>query len=319
MDKPVKKFRACVLGASGFLGSHLVHHLLCSGWQVTAFDRTKAPNPLITPDVLTDYSPRCGNFFEPEDLMQALDGCDVCFHLISTSLPKSSNEDPARDIKQNLEGSLVLLECIRNSTVRKIVYASSGGTVYGIPQSRHINEAHPTDPLCSYGIVKLAFEKYLALYRELYGIDYSVLRISNPYGPLQRTDATQGVIGVFLGKILNNKPLTIWGDGTVVRDYLHVSDLARAFVLAAQTDTENKVFNIGSGAGASLNAIVEALSAVTGKTLAVNYVEGRIFDVPYSVLDISRARTELEWSPSLNLDEGLHDTWQWLCRVRRDA
>lgn len=319
MDSPVKKLRACVLGASGFLGNHLVHHLLCSGWQVTGFDRAILPNPLIAPDVLADYSPLCGDFFEKEDVLHALDGCDVCFHLISTSLPKSSNEDPIRDIRQNLEGSLVLLDCIRNSAVRKVVYASSGGTVYGIPQTRYINEIHPTDPLCSYGIVKLAFEKYLALYRELYGIDYSVLRISNPYGPLQRADAAQGVIGVFLGKILHNEPLTIWGDGTVVRDYLHVSDLARAFVLAAQTDTKNKIFNIGSGTGASLNTIIDTLSLITGRTLAVNYVEGRIFDVPYSVLDISRARTDLEWSPLLSLDEGLHSTWQWLCRVRSNA
>lgn len=315
----MKKRHACVLGASGFLGSHLVHHLLCTGWHVNAFDQIIAPNPLITADLLDSYTSFPGNFFETPDLMQALEGCDVCFHLISTSLPKTSNENPLKDVQQNLEGSLTLLECIRNSNVHKIIYSSSGGTVYGIPQTQYIREDQPTEPLCSYGIVKLAFEKYLALYRNLYGLDYTILRISNPYGPLQRTEAAQGVIGVFLGKILRNESLTIWGDGTVVRDYLHVSDVARAFVLAAQTNTHNKIFNIGSGVGESLNTIIDLLRSITGMSISVNYEKGRIFDVPYSVLDITKAGAELGWSPILNLEEGLRDTWAWLCHQQSNT
>lgn len=315
----MKKRHACVLGASGFLGSHLVHHLLCTGWHVNAFDRIIAPNPLITADLLDSYTSFPGNFFETPDLMQALEGCDVCFHLISTSLPKTSNENPLKDVQQNLEGSLTLLECIRNSNVHKIIYSSSGGTVYGIPQTQYIREDQPTEPLCSYGIVKLAFEKYLALYRNLYGLDYTILRISNPYGPLQRTEAAQGVIGVFLGKILRNESLTIFGDGTVVRDYLHVSDVARAFVLAAQTNTHNKIFNIGSGVGESLNTIINLLRSITGMSISVNYEKGRIFDVPYSVLDITKAGAELGWSPILNLEEGLRDTWAWLCHQQSNT
>ena len=315
----MKKRHACVLGASGFLGSHLVHHLLCTGWHVNAFDRIIAPNPLITADLLDSYTSFPGNFFETPDLMQALEGCDVCFHLISTSLPKTSNENPLKDVQQTLEGSLTLLECIRNSNVHKIIYSSSGGTVYGIPQTQYIREDQPTEPLCSYGIVKLAFEKYLALYRNLYGLDYTILRISNPYGPLQRTEAAQGVIGVFLGKILRNESLTIWGDGTVVRDYLHVSDVARAFVLAAQTNTHNKIFNIGSGVGESLNTIINLLRSITGMSISVNYEKGRIFDVPYSVLDITKAGAELGWSPILNLEEGLRDTWAWLCHQQSNT
>lgn len=304
--------RVCVLGSSGFLGRHLTHRLLCAGYQVQAFDRVIAPNPLVSPALQRHLTSFSGDFFASDDLDRVLEGCEYCFHLVSTSVPKTSNSNPLRDVQQNLEGSLVLLERAVQAGVRKVVYASSGGTVYGVPKAERITEEHPTDPLCSYGITKLAVEKYLGLYQELHGLDYTVLRISNPYGPLQRTDAAQGVIGVFLGKVLRNEPLNVWGDGSVVRDYLHVDDVARAFVCAAETRTEHKIFNIASGHGASLNDIIAHLRVVTGRALDVEYTEGRVFDVPYSVLAIDRAQKELGWSPQITLEDGLRDTWAWL-------
>lgn len=312
----MSSFRACVLGASGFLGSHLVHHLLKAGCQVHAFSRDSRRNPLLTDELMPSCSIFTGDFFNTQDVERALVGCDVCFHLVSTTIPKSSNDDPLRDVRENLSGSLNLFECVRRAGVRKVVYASSGGAIYGKHLMPRISEDHPTDPLCSYGIVKLAVEKYLALYHELYGIDYAALRISNPFGPLQRASAEQGVIGVFLGKILRNEPLHVWGDGSVVRDYIYVEDVARALVQAARLNTEHHVFNIGSGAGLSLNEIIEMIRSVTGRDVVVKYDQNRAFDAPYSVLDVSRAYDELDWKALIAFEEGLCRTWEWLCSIR---
>ena len=309
----MSSFRACVLGASGFLGSHLVHHLLEAGCHVHAFSRVPRRNPLVTDELMSSCTVFTGDFFNAQDVERALEGCDVCFHLVSTTIPKTSNDDPSRDVRENLSGALDLLECVRRTGVRKVVYTSSGGAIYGKHLMPRISESHPTDPLCSYGIVKLAVEKYLALYHELYGIDYAALRISNPFGPLHRAGAEQGVIGVFLGRILRNEPLHVWGDGSVVRDYIYVEDVARALVLAARMKTEHHVFNIGSGAGLSLNEIIGMMRSVTGRDVVVKYDQNRAFDVPYSVLDVSRALDELDWKASIAFDEGLRRTWEWLC------
>lgn len=306
----------CVLGASGFLGSHLSAELVRQGYRVHAFDKVVPENPLIPVEQRHNFIPFPGDFFNAEDLKAALSGCSCCFHLIATTLPKSSNENPARDVRQNIEGTLNLLDLALKEGVRKVVFSSSGGTVYGTPQTRIISEEHPTDPLCSYGISKLAIEKYLALYNELHGLEYSVLRIANPYGKLQRIDASQGLIGVFLGKVLCGEPLEVWGDGSIVRDYLHAGDVAKAFVLASQRQTESHVFNIGSGNGFSINDIIHSIGIVTGKTIPVAYKEGRPFDVSYSVLDISRAQKELGWNPLIALEDGLRETWEWILHTQ---
>ena len=302
----------CVLGAGGFLGSHLVAELAHCGCRVRAFDRHLPKNPLLTEAQRSQINNIEGDFFNPRDLDRALNGCSVCFHLISTTLPQTSNVSPAQDVRQNLAGTLDMLDKAKELGVKKIVFSSSGGTVYGVPQTQLISEDHPSDPICSYGVVKLATEKYLLLYSELYGLDYTILRIANPYGPLQKTHALQGIIGVFLGKILQDEALTVWGDGSVVRDYLYVGDVARAFVAAMGLETEHRVFNIGSGTGISINEIITSLCQVTGKTITARYKKGRTFDVPYSVLDISRAKQELGWEPQMPFEEGIKKTWDWL-------
>ncbi|HEX5337076.1 MAG TPA: NAD-dependent epimerase/dehydratase family protein, partial [Gallionella sp.] len=194
--------RCLVLGGKGFVGSHLTEALLRRGMSVRVFDRPGAEN-LISPELRDRVEFIEGNFANPESIATALDGCDICFHLISTTIPKTSNESPAYDLQSNALSSINLLEQARKSGLRKIVFMSSGGTVYGIPKYLPIDESHPTDPLCSYGIAKLTIEKYLELYRVHYGIDYAVLRVSNPYGERQRLMAAQGAVAVFLGKALN--------------------------------------------------------------------------------------------------------------------
>ena len=198
-----------------------------------------------------------------------------------------------------------------------MIFASSGGTVYGLPHTVPIDEDHPTNPITSYGVVKLAIEKYMDLFWRLHGLHYTVLRISNPYGPYQNPVGQQGAIAVFLHHLRTGQPITIWGDGRVVRDYIYVSDLVDALVLAAEVETRRKVLNVGSGHGTSLNELIALMGKETGERPEVDYLKGRALDVPANVLGISRVREELGWRPRTTLDEGIARTWNWTKSLRQ--
>jgi UDP-glucose 4-epimerase len=297
--------KAVVVGASGFIGSHLVEALLHEGFQVQALARN-LPG-LISPEAqahpeLTLLPLDMG---DSAGLEQAVLGADLVVHLASGSLPQSSNRDPQLDVQVNLLGALNVLEAARRGGVGRVVVVSSGGTVYGVPQQVPIREDHATDPLCSYGITKLAIEKYVALYRQLHGLDGLVIRVANPYGERQRLEASQGVVPVFLGRALRGEPLEIWGDGSTVRDFLHISDVVDALVAVSRYRGPEVLFNVGSGLGLSLRELVELLEQELGRPLEVHYQAGRSFDVPTNVLCIERARRCLGWSPQVSVAEGL--------------
>ena len=307
---------AClVLGGAGFLGSHLAGALLQAGHRVRIFDR---PHLDRLPEFARrgDYEIFTGDFLDPQALAPALRGTEVVFHLICTTLPKASNDNPMYDVETNVLGTLRLAELCRRHEVRKFVFASSGGTVYGIPQSVPLNEAHPAQPICSYGIQKLTIEKYLHLSCTLNGMDYCVLRPANLYGPRQRLDTAQGAVAVFLDRALRDQEIQIWGDGSVVRDYVYVEDAADAFVKAASFAGEPKIFNIGSGEGVSLNQLLSRIQELVGRRLQVEYTAARALDVPVNVLDATLARRHLSWNPKTTLVEGLRRTYEWLRSVR---
>ncbi|HEY6838529.1 MAG TPA: NAD-dependent epimerase/dehydratase family protein [Geobacteraceae bacterium] len=297
-----------ILGGNGFIGSHLVDRLLAEGHGVRVFD--KYEEHYRKPLAGVDY--RFGDFGNRGLLAEALEGIDTVFHLISTSLPKTSNDDPAFDVQSNVVETLFLLEQCVAKKVGKVVFTSSGGTVYGRPVQLPISEESPTDPECSYGITKLTIEKYLALYQHLHGLDYTVVRLSNPYGSRQNPTGIQGAIAVFLGRAARGEAIEIWGDGEVVRDYVYIDDMIDGLYRAATTASPFRVFNIGSGRGYSLNEIVAAIRAVTGLELEVVYKPGRPFDVPAIYLDIARARRELNWTPSVSLADGIARTWEFV-------
>ena len=300
--------RPLVLGGGGFIGSHLTAALLAAGHDVRVLERPgRARPPEIPPSAKLDWQE--GDFGHAEDIRRALEGVDTVFHLVSSTQPQSSNDDPAFDVQSNLLATLSLLEQLRAQPQVKLIFVSSGGTVYGVPGAVPIPETHPTEPTCSYGIVKLAIEKYLALYRILHGLDYRILRLANPYGPGQQGNRAQGAVGVFLAHIVQAEPIEVWGDGTVVRDYLYIGDVVAALLSAARYGGEARIFNIGSGQGRSVREIIAAIEAATGKTAAVRYTPGRKFDIPVSVLDIARARAELDWTPQTSLADGLRLTY----------
>ena len=310
--------KCVIFGGAGFIGSHIADALVASGHDVRVFDHPNIDTRNLT-DILSQIEVVSGDFFNEKDLAPALSGAEIVVHLISSTIPSSSNENPAYDVQTNLIGTLRMLDLARDAGIRKVVFASSGGTVYGRPTVSPIPETHPTEPLCSYGITKLAIEKYLQLYQYLYGLEYVVLRLSNPYGERQNPLSGLGAITTFLARTAEGKPITIWGDGTVRRDYFYVGDLANAFVRAIEQSPPSSIFNIGSGSSLSLNELLLAIHSVTRKNPEVVYTPARKLDVPVSCLDIQRAKDELGWFPQTSLNEGLEKTWAWINAEEQEA
>ena len=296
---------ALILGGNGFIGSHLVDQLLDSGSKVRVFDR--GPEKFRSPRPGVEYFQ--GEFDNISKLTEALHAVDVVYHLISTTVPSTSNIDPLADIQGNLINTVVLLDLMRALNIPKIVYLSSGGTVYGIPSLIPTPESHSTKPINSYGIVKVAIENYLHMYQHLYSVDYVSLRASNPYGPRQGHSGLQGVIGTYLNNLVDNKPVTVWGDGTVIRDFIYIEDLAELCLLAGQSNATG-VYNAGSGVGTSIADVIGILSEVTGIAIKPEFSPSRSIDVPAAVLDISNTERTFQWMPSVSIRDGIDLTWK---------
>jgi len=297
-----------VLGGTGFIGSHIVDALLEDGHYVKVFDRTlkytENKHPKQVEYIQADYS-------DSFTLLEALKGVDVVIHLISSTVPSTSNMDPVADIQSNLVNSVKLLTVMKQAGVPRIIYFSSGGTVYGNPMQVPIPEEHPKHPISSYGITKLAIENYLYMYQKLYSLNVTILRLSNPYGPRQGHNGTQGVMGTFFKQILAGKPIKIWGDGSVVRDYIYIADAVSACMAALELE-QSGIFNIGSGQGHSLLDIIKTIENCTHKKADVVFEQGRGFDVKEVVLDISNAKHKLKWQPSYSLEKGAALYSEWL-------
>ncbi|EMR14353.1 UDP-glucose 4-epimerase [Methylophaga lonarensis MPL] len=289
------------MGGAGFIGSVLIRRLLQDGHRVSVFDRDARVLINQMPELASATQ---ADFSDVMSLAEAMTGVDLIFHLISTSVPSTSNKNPVHDVESNLVNTVKLLELMRATDVKRIIYLSSGGTVYGNPVSLPINECHSTNPTCSYGIVKLAIEKYLQMYAELYQLDVTILRPSNPYGPGQTRKGVQGFIGTCVDKINSGQAITIWGDGSVVRDYVYIDDVVSACVKAMYT-SQRGPFNISSGVGYSLNQLVEMMEKFLDKKIEVIYQEKRNFDVPEVVLDNQLARATLGWTPKTTIENGL--------------
>ena len=296
--------RALVIGGNGFIGSSLVGRLRAQGVAVRVLDIGR-PRTDVTWESVEFVQ---GSLADGSLLPHALADVDVVFHLASTTVPGTSNLDPAADVQGNLVATLGLLQAMRAAGVRRIVYFSSGGAVYGNTSVDTVSESQPLHPVSSYGVVKAAIENYLHMYRELGDLEPVVLRPSNPYGPRQSTAGVQGAVATFLALALRGEPIRIWGDGEVVRDYLFIDDLVEMAVragLAPDTGT----FNVGSGTGHSLNQLCAVVSQVTGRKLDIQYLPGRPFDVKRIVLDNGAARAAFGWSPRVPLAEGVERTW----------
>lgn len=309
--------RALVLGGCGFIGSHVCRALVERGTPVRVFKRPGASCERIR-DIETEVEIVEGNIACPGHVLAALEGCETVVNLVHTTVPGSSMENPVRDVKSNVISSVRWLSRLGETGVRKLVFVSSGGAVYGAQQSGPIDESHPTEPKSSYGITKLIAEKYVAMFAAMHNKQHVILRPSNVYGEGQRLDIKQGVVGVLADRALRGERLEVWGDGTSTRDYLHVSDLVAALMLLLDYEGEQHVFNVGSGKEHSVRDIVDVLERQLGRLLDVTYTDARKFDVTNNVLDYSRLTSETRWEPRVSLDEGVARVLDWL-KGRRAA
>lgn len=296
--------RALVLGGNGFIGTHLVDALLLAGHSVRVFDR--GAEVYRAPLSSVDY--RFCDFGDVPALAEALEGMDIVYHLISTTVPSTSNFDPFSDIQGNLINTVRLLQLMIQKSVPRIMFLSSGGTVYGIPDVLPIPETHPLRPICSYGVNKVAIENYLFMYKYLYGLQPIVIRASNPYGTRQGHVGVQGFISTVLKRILLGEKIEIWGDGSVTRDFIYISDLIDLCLKAGASGICG-VFNAGSGIGYSINEVLSLIFCATGKKIDILNKQGRSYDVPCVVLDISKALNEFCWRPVVEMQDGITHMW----------
>jgi UDP-glucose 4-epimerase len=287
-----------VLGGSGFIGRHLVKKLSTMG-SVRVFDRQDC----VFPDLAGEIENISGDFSTVcmEDILSDV---DTVYHLISTTTPSDNTSFSVNDMTYNVIPTIKLLEAMAVGRHKKIIFLSSGGTVYGdikIPAT----EETPLNPVCSYGIQKATIEMYIKLYNRYHGISAITARLSNPYGTGQQEKRRQGVIPIFTNYIKNGTPIEIWGDGGTVRDFIHIDDAIEALALLDKYSGRYSTFNIGSGMGHSILEIIDMISKQLKKEPIINYLPTRKCDVPYNVLDVGLIKQELNWSAKITLDQGI--------------
>lgn len=291
-----------VVGA-GFIGSHLCHFLRDDDRPVRALTRSASPRHEDLRRAGVDVV--VADARDHDHVTRALDGVDHVVFGAGGLMPAESNKDPVSDVVLALQPLLTVLAATIARPGTALTYLSSGGTVYGRPQQTPIPETHPTEPITSYGILKLAGEKYVALHGELHGLPTRILRVGNVYGPGQPADRSQGVVAAFLDRVQRGADITMFGNGTVVRDFVHATDVCRAVRdLPPTTIAAERVVNVGSGHGTSLAALLRTIEERLQVDAKVVHLPAREFDVPSNVLDISRMQALCNLAP-ISLADGL--------------
>ena len=303
--------RCVILGGNGFIGSHLAEGLVKARYDVTIFDNFKRGTKNL--DAIIDKIEIIkGDFWNEDDICDALKDIDFLFHYISTTTPATATKNPIYDIESNIIGSVKLFQNAVMNNVKKIIFSSSGGTIYGDTTGVPMKETDPLNPINPYAISKLTIEKYLHYFNQIHGMDYTILRYSNPYGERQNPSGKQGVIPIFLNKIKHHEQPVIYGDGSMVRDYIYIKDAIDATLAIFEKKTNEKVFNVGSGDGTSLNDLIEIMSDISNEKIVPTYMENHGVYIHKIMLDISKIKKETGWNPKINMQEGIERTKLWI-------
>ncbi|HEX9467544.1 MAG TPA: GDP-mannose 4,6-dehydratase [Acidimicrobiia bacterium] len=307
--------RVLVTGGAGFIGSTLVDRLLAEGCDVDAIDDLST-GALVN---LADARAQRGRKFSFHRLdvrsaqlaeIVAHRRPEVIFHLAAQLDVRVSVAKPIFDAEVNVLGSLNVCEAALAGGTRKVVFAGSGGTLYGVPESLPVRESHPQRPLSPYGVSKKAAGDYLHYYREIKGLEYTELALGNVYGPRQDPNGEAGVVAIFAGLMLAGKRATIYGDGAQTRDYVYVDDVVDAFVRATEKGG-GLLMNIGTGVETSVLDLFEAMARLTGHREMPRLAPARAGELQRSALDPGRAAIHLGWKPWTSLEEGLTRALDW--------
>lgn len=300
----MSKERILVLGANGFIGSHLVDRLAEDGYSVRAFGRFKDKVSFKASENIELFD---GDFLNHNDIELSLKGISKVVHLISTTNPSVSDKEPLIDLSTNVEGSVALFQkCVENGNINQLIFTSSGGTVYGDEYpDRPFVETDQTSPVSPYGIGKLAIENYLHYFNKSHGLNYTVLRVANPYGGRQRNTRQQGIIPVIINNIANDLPVMVFGDGNMVRDYIHIDNLIDVIAKSLSVDLKYNTYNVSSGVGVSVNQLIEVAEKVIGKKAIIEHREQPATFVQTSVLNNDRITNEMTDLHLTSLHDGL--------------
>jgi UDP-glucose 4-epimerase len=304
--------RVLVAGGIGFVGSHVAQAFVAAGWEVRSLAR-RTPS-----EKLPGVEYRIGDLAIAGDVVDAMTDVTSAVFAATETTPGSAARDALHDLTANAANALNFLEAARAGGLAGVVLVSSGGTVYGAPRHIPVTESHPTEPISVYGVTRLAVEKYFGAFSHDAAIPVAVLRAGNAVGPRQPAGSGQGAAAAFLHGLLTETPIEVWGDGSVVRDYVDAADIGRACVLAAARQLNEPaadaplVLNIGSGRGTSLLELLELCMDVTKRSAEIVWRPSRSFDIAEIVLDVSEAASVLGWTPEVQLEESLRRQSEWL-------
>lgn len=296
-----------VLGGHGFIGSHIVEALIHDGHNIRVFARHPA-------EFICDAEWFSGDFLDQGKLAEALIGIDAVVHCISTTVPATSAANYIYDIESNLIGTVELLRLMKEQGVYRLIYLSSGGTVYGNPVLNPVPENAALNPISSYGAVKVSIEKFIEVSKISWGIKPVILRPSNPFGERQGHKGVQGLISTVLNNVIDQKPTVIYGNGSAIRDYIYVKDLSKLVCKVLDSDRCG-VYNAGSGHGYNINEVIETIESVTGVTVKKQNSEARGFDVSEIVLDNILAEKHFGWKASVSLSSGIEKQFNWMKKL----
>ena len=306
--------RVIVTGGAGFIGSHIVDRLILNGFEVAVLD-----------NMLSGFKSNINQkatFYEIDLYSDDLDVVieefkpSLVYHLAAQSSVSVSESNPNKDANINILGSVNLYKACNNSTVKRIILSSTGGAIYGNQKILPCSEQNKLNPISPYGVSKLASEKYLEVFSELYGYEYTILRYGNVYGPRQNPSGEAGVISIFAGLLLNGEVAQIFGDGSQERDYIYISDVVDANILALNS-TNKSIYNISTGQGLSVIKIFNMIKTLTKSTNEPLYMPSRKSDVDKIILDNTKALNDLKWEPKVSIENGISNTINYLLEILR--
>lgn len=305
--------KATIIGGAGFIGTNLAIYLSKKTEDnITVIDRKASYLETLRSLNLPRVQLKTASFSLDSNFDEQVKGQDVVYHLASTIIPGTSNQNIPQELDANIVVTAKLLDACVKQKVKKVVFISSGGAVYGKNKSCPISENEGTFPISSYGVQKLTIEKLLYLYNYLHGLDYRIIRLANPYGPYQRPNGKLGVVTTFVYKALKNGRLEVYGDGSVVRDFIFISDAIRGIKNIVDGENEHRTFNLGSGKGISINEVIQTVKDTIQNNLIVEHIAAREADVPVNYLDISRYENAFGKLSPISLKEGIKRTAKFM-------